>query len=274
VIDDDTTDLDDGDPGLAPDPPPVTESVVGGDGDTWTCALPPDGACDGGEAYGPDPQPSTGLLAAAAGPPRFDRFDSGRYGSDDVIGDPAGAAKQFHNQLYAKSCGVACQSMIAAHVNGGDSAQLEYDFVREALDRGWSLREDGSGTPPLNVGKLLESHGIPVTTGYARRLDDIITQLRCGEHVMIGVTWQNFAPGASGEDLLLKDLGGVPTDFGNHVVQVTGVIGADTDHPQFVINDPGREDGAGLVVPADALDRAWAPSGHFMVSTALRARAE
>jgi hypothetical protein len=264
VIDDDTTDLDDIDPGLAPAPPPVTESVAGGDDETWTCA----GACEGREGYGPDPQPSTGLLAQAAGPPRFDRFDPGRYDPAEVIGDPAGAVEQFHPQLYARSCADACQSMIAAQVNGGDSAQLEYDFVREAIYRGWSFREDGGGTPPLNVGKLLESHGIPVTTGYACRLDDIVTQLRNGEHVMIGVAWQNFAPGATGEDLLLKDLGGVPTDFGNHVVRVTGVIGADTDHPQFVINDPGREDGAGLIVPADVLDRAWAPSGHFMVSTA------
>jgi hypothetical protein len=194
---------------------------------------------------------------------QFAHFDA-RADGGDVAGTPADDMAHWHHQSYLDSCAVACAEFVLDGLKDRDFQ--EKDLVREAIAHGWY--KPGGGTPQLHVGSILEEHGVPVRHDYGSTLQDIVTRLDAGEKVIVGIQPQAMDGGAA-DETALAEYGGMPSQFAKHSVQVIGVKEVGGDDPLVIVNDPGRPDGAGLMIPAEVFERGWAPSGHFMVSTAV-----
>jgi hypothetical protein len=197
----------------------------------------------------------------------FDHFDPNSDGAArDVIGHPADDMAHWHQQHYEDTCNVSCEEFILDAVTGHHHS--EDDLAREATARGWY--QPGGGTPPIHVGELLEAHGVPIHREFGCTFDGLVEKLQDGEKVIVGVQSEAIrSPGADDHLPLTDYVMGIPSQFANHAVEVIGVKGAGTDHAMLILNDPGSPDGRGLMVPAEQFEHAWAPSGHFMVSTAV-----
>ncbi len=174
--------------------------------------------------------------------------------------------EHWHLQEAQNSCAIAAQEFIL------DDLGEEYGITFEeaelsqlAIANGWYNPE--AGTPLGCVGNLLEIHGIEIEKGFHRNLDDINQQLEQGNKVLVSVDATEILNYEAVNNELLADMYGIPTQGANHVVQVIGVDNTDPDNPMVIINDPGREDGMGLKIPADNFVEAWEDSDNFMVST-------
>jgi hypothetical protein len=194
----------------------------------------------------------------------FDHFDPHRDLGEDVVGTPEADMAHWHQQNYIDSCDVSCEEFILDAIGGRDYD--EHDLVRESMVHGWY--RPGSGTPQLHMGEILKEHGVPVRQEFGCSLHDLADRLEQGERVIVGIQPEAME-GRAVDDAPLAEYGGIPTQFASHAVQLIGVKALDSDHPVLILNDPGRPDGAGLMVPADVFERGWAPSGHFMTTTAI-----
>lgn len=150
------------------------------------------------------------------------------------------------------SCAVACQEFVAEGL-------LKEDYSEErmrafARRQGW-FSEDG--TVPENAGKLLEAMGLEVRREERCSLEDIVEVLENGGKVM-----------ASVNNMVLQNplYRWLPGYTANHMVEVTGVDRSNPAHVRISINDPGVENGAGIVYSLDRFETAWSTGNHFMVS--------
>lgn len=185
---------------------------------------------------------------------------------DQIIGDPLEDIEHWHIQTYDDTCAVVSQEFILDELTGIDFEENE--LRQEALDNGWYT--PGGGTPLECTGNLLEAHGIPVEKGYGCTLEDIAQKLEQGEKVIVGIDADEICnPTGYDEDDLIANAYGMPGQGANHAVQVIGIDTSDPNNPLVILNDPGRENGQGLMIPADEFLNAWEDSDHFMVATAI-----
>jgi hypothetical protein len=192
----------------------------------------------------------------------WEHFDPSHAHSSHIVGDPAAEMSHWHQQTYTNSCAVASQEFILNSM--GDHHYQETDLVRDAFYHGWF----DNGTPLLHVGDLLEEHGVSVHRDFGCTLKDLSHCLEHHEKVIVGVQAAVLKSPATA-NLPLTEYAGIPSQFANHAVQVIGIDNTDPAHPKVILDDPGRPDGKGIMIPAEQFDRAWAPSGHFMMSTTM-----
>ncbi len=180
---------------------------------------------------------------------------------DHVIGDPASDEQAWHLQEEPDSCAVAAQEFVIAQLTGQDPGEAA--LRDEAAEHGWYL--PGDGTPPQDVGNLLEAHGLDVERDSGASVDDLGDALAGGEKVIVGVDADEiWEPGLDPADDSSASDQGHPGQDANHAVELIGL--ADTElGPVAVLDDSGVPDGAGEVVPLGEFVDAWDDSGDFEV---------
>jgi hypothetical protein len=170
----------------------------------------------------------------------------------EIVGNPLEDAQRWHKQEHPMSCAVACQEFVAEGL-------LKEDYSEErmrafARRQGW-FSEDG--TTPEDAGKLLEAAGLEVRREERCGLEDIVEVLENGGKVMTSVN-----------NMVLQNplYQWLPGYTANHMVEVTGVDRSDPAHVRISLNDPGVENGAGIVYSLERFETAWSTGNHFMVS--------
>lgn len=177
-----------------------------------------------------------------------------------IIGTPLSDSRFFPGQQSEEhSCAVRCQEFIIRQYTGADAP--EQLFIDESRAHGWY--EDGVGTKPADIGKLLELHGIPVNRYYDAHPLQLAGELFSGHKVIIGVDSYELQH----NDHLLRDLGHV-FNYGtaDHAVVVSGIDTSDRDNVQVIISDPGTGEAAARYPLGQFID-AWRDSHFFMVAT-------
>ena len=160
-------------------------------------------------------------------------------------------------QKYPDTCAIKAQQII---LESNDVEVSEDELVAESIENGWYAPGQG-GTSPVDVGNLLENHGMTVSRFVHASIDDIATALAQGHHVIVGVdsgelwnsgTWETF------EDFL--NSGGA-----DHALIVSGIqLNPLTAEREVVLTDPGTGEVARTYTIDQFLD-AWSDSDNFMV---------
>lgn len=179
---------------------------------------------------------------------------------DPVLGTPQSDGDYFPGQQsYSDTCAIRCQEFIIRQYTGIDAP--EKLFVDEARAHGWY--EDGHGTKPQDVGKLLELHGIAVNRYVHANQWHLASELMQGHKVIIGVDSDDLWR----QNPILTDLRHL---FGlgvaDHAVVVSGIDTTDPDHVQVIVSDPGTGEAAAHY-PLEQFVSAWRDSDFFMVAT-------
>ena len=209
----------------------------------------------------PEPEPYGMPVEADAGLEHFSPSEQ----DADVIGAPGEEMNNWHQQANPDTCAVVSQEFILESLTGQEFSeeQLQYEAWR------MGAYTPGGGTPLECMGDLLEAHGIPVEREYGATLDELSAKLADGEKVMVALdSHEIWTPGQDYvTDELLTDCAGLPGQQADHAVEVIGIDYSDPNHPMVILNDPGHQQGCGLMVPADEFVNAWQDSNCYMVST-------
>ena len=172
-----------------------------------------------------------------------------------VFGTPETDIFYWQPQTTEFTCAIQAQRGIIEMFTGVHIS--EADLVYEATSNGWLT--DG-GMSPLDVGKLLELHGVGCHSQFNATIEQLMAELASGHKVIIGVDagelWDDDWPL---EDFFKESAG--------HAVWVTGVDITDPDHPQVIINDSGDPSGAGKSYDLQTFVDAWEDSKCHYVAT-------
>lgn len=177
-----------------------------------------------------------------------------------IIGTPLSDSAYFPGrQSYDDTCAIRCQEFIIRQYTGVSAP--EKFFVDEARAHGWYA--EGRGTPPADIGKLLELHGIPVHRYFDAHPFQLAGELYQGHKVIIGVDSNELLR----NNQILRDIGHL-FDFGtaDHAVVVSGIDTSDREHVQVILSDPATGDALARY-PLDQFVHAWKGSHFFMVAT-------
>ncbi len=157
---------------------------------------------------------------------------------------------QWHEQLEPYSCAIASQHFIISEYT--DAPVTEQDLIELASEMGWY---EELGTPMADVGNLLMSYGIDVTTKTAGDFNDLLEATANGDRVLVSV--QNMAMTTEWAD-------GYPAYSANHMVEVLGIDNSDPENPRVIVNDPGIPNGQGLSMTRENFEDAWMTGGGYM----------
>jgi hypothetical protein len=175
------------------------------------------------------------------------------YGHADdqsvFFGHPDGDG--FAAQTTPFTCGVMTQKMVLDAYGRRDGQMgrplSEAGLLYDAMSHGWVT---GHGMPLRHLGELLELHGVPMHHGHSAA--QMLNDLAAGRQVIVPVDshklWSRH------DDV--ESYGRVVLD---HVVVLRGIRVDEHGHTHVVVNDPGRDEGAGNEYDVDhfrsALDR-------------------
>lgn len=201
-------------------------------------------------------------MAAGTHNPILDQTMSSLDDSSGVLGFPNQDEQFWHLQQHDDTCAIASQQFILDDILGQHFS--EEQLCQEAIANGWYT--PGGGTPLADVGNLLEAHGVQVERQEGATIQDLVTSLEQGQHVIVAVNaediWYHGTP-----DDPLASYPGIPGQAADHAVEVIGLDTSDPNHPMVILNDPGTPDGQGESVPLNVFEAAWHASDDFMVST-------
>lgn len=191
------------------------------------------------------------VLHEVFGAERPKALESNESGGE-IVGNPQEDAKLWHRQEHPMSCAVTCQEFVAEGL-----LKEEYS---EARMRAYAKREgwfSDEGTVPGDVGRLLEAMGLEVRREERGSVEDIAEVLQNGGKVM-----------ASVNNMILQNplYSLLPGFNANHMVEVTGIDRSDPAHVKITLNDPGVENGAGIVYSLERFEAAWKTGNHLIVS--------
>jgi len=180
-----------------------------------------------------------------------------------VIGEPSSSIVSSNVlQQHPDTCAIQCQRLI---LNEFGKGVTENQLVEEAKESGIY---QGQGTSPEDVGKLLESHGLPVNRYDNANVFNLSNELAQGHKVIVGVDSADLWESHNGILHEIFDFFGLAK--ADHAVIVSGIDTTDPDHIKVNITDPGTGDVAKSYPIEQFLD-AWKGSDFTMVSTALPA---
>lgn len=186
-----------------------------------------------------------------------------------VIGDPGRDMECWHQQSRADDCAVVSQQFVLESLTGKHFS--ENALCREAMND-WCYHP-GGGTPAAHVGDLLEDRGIPVERHFGGTTLELTEKLDRGEKIIVAVNSQEIWMPDKDSILgrTLNDYPGIPGQQAHHCVEVTAIVYPKSDplHPKVVLNDPGSPNGAGMMVPLQQFEEAWAAGDNYVVATAL-----
>jgi hypothetical protein len=172
-----------------------------------------------------------------------------------ALGTPETDTFYWQPQTTGFTCAIQAQDGIIEMFTGVQISEAE--LVYEATSNGWLT--DG-GMSPLDLGKLLELHGVGCHSQLNATVEQLMAELASGHKVIIGVDSGELW----GEDSPLEDFFKESAD---HAVWVTGIDISDPDHPQVIINDSGDPSGAGKSYDLQTFVDAWEDSKCHYVAT-------
>lgn len=168
----------------------------------------------------------------------------------NISGDIRSDIPLWHHQLEPNSCAVACQDF--ALRGAGNDTISEQQLIDEGRRLGVYRDE---GTYYHEIGLLAERHGMERETLQNATLEQIEQIHDAGGKVIALVSCMKMA---------------YPNAFGfwrsDHAVEVIGIDRNDPQDVRVILNDPGREDGQGLSVPAKVFENAWKTSKKSLVA--------
>jgi hypothetical protein len=174
-----------------------------------------------------------------------------------IIGTPFHDAEFHDAQNLPDSCAIVSQKMILEQFGIEIS---EADLVYESFANG--LYTPGGGTSPLDVGKLLEIHGVGVHHVTGGSIEGLLAEIQQGHKVIVGVDSDEMRnPESPFYDMSQADRGA------DHAIVVTGFTVDSNGVPLIHFNDPGHADGAGNTIPLEEFRNAWSDSGNMYVAT-------
>lgn len=183
----------------------------------------------------------------------------------EVIGQPD--RYDWEEQVMPDNCAVEAERAIINIFTRSPLSQQEAMYISST--HGWYM--PGAGTSMVDVGNLLELHGIPTHTTYHATIHDLATELSMGHGIIVGVdSSELWASGPLAE--LKQAISGVTgIDFGedgaNHAVLVTGIDITAPNNPMVILNDSGVPDGQGVAYPMEKFMQAWEDSGFYYTAT-------
>ena len=180
--------------------------------------------------------------------------------TEPVIGlPPAGDLTSVEiSQGYPDTCAIRSQEIIMRDF-GIDVSQET--LIAESIAHGW-YNPNGGGTNSMDVGNLLELHGIGVEKIQDASIEDLVNNLAQGRRIIVGVDSGELWEGGVGEEL--EDL--VLGEHADHALVVAGIDTTDPANPQVVLTDPGTGHVA-KSYPLEQFMDAWTDSGCYMVVT-------
>ena len=165
----------------------------------------------------------------------------------NISGDLMEDIPQWSKQSEQNSCAVNAQRFVINALK--DTNYSEAELIETAKEQ--KLYRD-SGTAPADVGKLVEAYGLECEQIQNCSLEELERIHQAGGKTIVTINSMKLA---------------YPNLFGfyraDHAVQVVGIDRNDPGDVRVILNDPGRQDGAGLSVPADVFMRTWDTGNRF-----------
>lgn len=205
-------------------------------------------------------QPEDSNAASPPGGTHMSNSTSTFVDAPKIVGDPSTSivSSEVHQQ-YDHSCAIQCQRLI---LNKFGVGVTEAELCDEAAGHGWYDYEHG--TRAVDIGKLLEAHGVPVHRYDNANIFNLSSELAQGHKVIVGVDSSDMWRPHPILHEIAEILGMTSAD---HAVIVSGIDTTDPDHIRVNITDPGTGDVAKSYPLEQFLD-AWKESHFVMVSTA------
>lgn len=169
---------------------------------------------------------------------------------ENISGDSINEIPLWSKQLEQNSCAVNTQRFVINALK--DTQYSEEELIQAA--RELNIYHD-FGTAPADVGKLAEAYGLECEQIQNSSLEELERIHDAGGKTIVTINSMKLA---------------YPEVFGfyraDHAVQVIGIDRNDPKDVRVILNDPGREDGAGLSVPADMFMKTWDTGNRFAVA--------
>lgn len=175
------------------------------------------------------------------------------YG-DDALNEVSNAVLQH----YPDTCAIKSQQLVLQRFGVFVS---EEELRDEAIRHGWY--HPGSGTPMVDVGKLLDLHGIGMSQYVNGNIFNVINELALGHQVIMGVDSGELWHYGFRERLEdhIPVIGGA-----DHALIVSGINTNDPSDVKVIITDPGTGDLCKEYSLSQFVDAA-SDSNFYMVTT-------
>lgn len=185
----------------------------------------------------------------------LDNFDPGHADMDHVTGNPAESMQEWEYQGDTNRCALYAQKFVIEELRDTE-IDIE-ELARFAEGNGWFGEE--SGTPLLNMDKVLEHFGIQSEMSFYNDISDIERCLQNGGKAIVSIDADEIWYGED-NDLF------TPNDAPNHAVEVIGIDRSDPDEPMVILNDSGNPQGCGEMIPLETFLDAWEDGNCQMIS--------
>lgn len=185
----------------------------------------------------------------------LDNFDPSTADMAVVSGNPEESMEQWEYQGDTGRCALYSQKFVIEELTHQDIDIEELADLAE--ENGW-FSED-SGTPLLNMDKVLDYFGIDSEMSFHNDPADLQRELEAGKKIIVSIDADEIWYGED-NDLF------TPGDGPNHAVEVIGIDHTNPDNPMVILNDSGSPNGCGEMVPLDTFMDAWEDGNCQMIS--------
>lgn len=182
-------------------------------------------------------------------------FDPTKVDLNEVSGNPAQSMQEWEYQGNTGRCALYSQKFVIEELTHCDIDIEELADLAET--NGWF--SENSGTPLLNMDKVLDYYGIHSDMSFHNDFSDLQRELEAGKKVIVAIDADEIWYGEN-DDLF------TPGDGPNHAVEVIGVDHSDPNNIMVILNDSGNPNGCGEMVPLDAFLDAWEDGNCQMIS--------
>jgi hypothetical protein len=173
-----------------------------------------------------------------------------------VIGNPGYEMQFWHKQSF-NDCDIVAQQMGLESLTAKHFS--ESALLQEAIHDGSHLSTGGASDN--YIGHLYETHGFPIERHHDGTLNELKNKLSDGQKIIVAVN----------SDILWANESAIP-EFNhlsaNHTVEVIGIVYPNDENgqPEVVLNDPGIDNGKGVMIPLEQFEKSWATSDHLIAS--------
>ena len=185
----------------------------------------------------------------------LENFDPENADMDCVSGNPEQSMKEWEYQGDTGRCALYSQKFVIEELTNQEIDMEE--LARFAEEQGW-FSED-SGTPLLNMNKVLEHYGVSNEMSFHNEITDIEECLKSGGKIIVAIDADEIWYGER-DDLF------TPCDGPNHAVEVIGIDRTNPEEPMVILNDSGSPNGCGEMVPLETFLDAWEDGNCQMIA--------
>lgn len=182
-------------------------------------------------------------------------FDPMKADMSEISGNPAQAMREWEYQGNTGRCALYAQKFVIEELT---HQEINIEELTDLAEKnGWF--SENSGTPLLNMDKVLSHYGIHSEMSFHNSLADLQRDLETGRKIIVAIDADEIWYGEN-DDLF------TPGDGPNHAVEVIGIDHSDPENPMVILNDSGNPNGCGEMVPLDVFRDAWEDGNCQMIS--------